>query len=180
MFAAGEPTKVVAKIKYKMRLRLPILESQKYFRNTAEIENMVRAAELNNGTLAPLKKQITIQIAKANNLQFAYSNVTDVAPFFYYQFYTYEERYSKNSTGVNPIFNDRHSYEVTCDARAQDYFERENLEIILFDDNAPVTGANEATAGDDMIGVVTVPLKDINRDCNTQNLYPVKNQTTGA
>jgi hypothetical protein len=69
-----------------------------------------------------------------------YSELSDVAPFFYYQFFTFDERYSPNSAGVNPRFDDSYSYEVTFDSRAIDYFETELLEIILFDDNAPIAG----------------------------------------
>lgn len=69
-----------------------------------------------------------------------YAELSDVAPFFYYQFFTFDERYSTNDTGVNPKFNDTYSYEVTFDSRAVDYFETESLEVILFDDNAPIAG----------------------------------------
>lgn len=42
--------------------------------------------------------------------------------------------------GINPRFNDSYSYEVTFDAKAIQYFETEKLEVILFDDNAPIAG----------------------------------------
>lgn len=35
-----------------------------------------------------------------------YSGLTKIAPFFYYQFYNFDERYSTTSTGENPIFED--------------------------------------------------------------------------
>lgn len=54
------------------------------------------------------------------------------------------------------------TYEVLFDAKAQSYFEREQLEVMFFDDNAPIGGINDGEArGDnnnDMIGVARVPL----------------------
>ena len=44
-------------------------------------------------------------------------------PFFFYQFYTFEDRYSHTSAGVNPRFNDTFSYEVLVDSKAINYFE---------------------------------------------------------
>jgi len=48
--------------------------------------------------------------------------VTNISPFFFYQFYTFDERYSSNSVGTNPTFNDMYQYEVYCDAKAIKYF----------------------------------------------------------
>lgn len=100
--------------------------------------------------------------------------MSDVSPFFYYQFFTFDERYSSNSSGINPRFDDSYSYEVTFDARAIQYFETECLEIILFDDNAPIAGnAPDAAGGDDMIGTVKVPLKSLVAGCSFHEKYPI-------
>lgn len=65
---------------------------------------------------------------------------------------------------MNPKFNDTFSYEVVFDSKAYSYFEKEYLEIILFDDNAPIAGKEmngQSEAVDDMIGIARVPLKSI-------------------
>lgn len=129
-----------------MRLRKPIHESMRYYREKNEIANMTKMSQMNLGTLAPAKRLVSIQIVGALNLQMKYAELSDVAPFFYYQFYTFDERYSTNASGVNPKFNDTYSYEVTFDSRAIDYFESESLEVILFDDNAPITGQGQNNA----------------------------------
>lgn len=168
---SGRP---IGQIKYKMRLRKPIQESMRYYREKAEIQNMTRAAQMNVGTLAPPKRLVTIQVLAAHDLQFKYSQVSDVAPFFYYQFFTFDERYSTNAFGTNPRFDDSYSYEVTFDAKATQYFESENLEIILFDDNAPIqAGAQEAGAGDDMIGTCKIPLKSLVAGCSSHSKYGI-------
>jgi hypothetical protein len=96
----------------------------------------------------------------ATNLKVKYADITDIAPFFYYQFFTFDERYSGNGAGVNPKFNDTFSYEVFFDSKATDYFGKECLEVILFDDNAPIAGASPDNVGaaDDMIGISKIPL----------------------
>ena len=101
-----------------------------------------------------------------SNLNLSYAGVRDVAPFFFYQFYTFDDRYSKNSAGINPKFNDTFSYEVVFDSKAHSYFEKESLEIILFDDNAPISGKELNGKGepvDDMIGIARVPLKSLSQ-----------------
>jgi len=61
------------------------------------------------------------------------------------------------------------TYEVLFDAKAQSYFEREHLEIMFFDDNAPIGGIDDgglehgepragAAEPNDMIGIARVPL----------------------
>ena len=104
-----------------------------------------------------------------------YAEISDVAPFFYYQFFTFDERYSTNGQGVNPRFDDTYSYEVTFDSRAVEYFESENLEIILFDDNAPIAGQGSANGqGDDMIGICKVPLKSLVAGCSIHEKCPIR------
>lgn len=111
------------------------------------------------GTLSPPRRLVSIQIVAAHSLKMKYAELSDVAPFFYYQFYTFDERYSKNSAGINPRFDDSYSYEVTFDARAVEYLESQYLEVILFDDNAPIVGqGNSNGQGEDMIGICKVPL----------------------
>ena len=141
VYAIGqEKNQPIGTIKYKMRLRKPIHESMRYFREKNEIANMTKTTQLSLGTLAPPKRLVSIQIVAAHNLKMKYAEISDVAPFFYYQFFTFDERYSTNGQGVNPRFDDTYSYEVTFDSRAVEYFESECLEVILFDDNAPIVG----------------------------------------
>lgn len=113
----------------------------------------------------------------AHSLKLRYADHAEVAPFFYYQFFTFEERYSSNGAGSSPQFNDSFSYEVAFDSKAMDYFTKEALEVILFDDNAPIAGSgpdNAAGPLDDMIGVCKVPLNSLIAGCSTHDRYPVK------
>ena len=42
-------------------------------------------------------------------------------PFFYYQFYNFDERYSITASGNNPTFEDTSNYEVEFDAKLITY-----------------------------------------------------------
>ena len=107
-----------------------------------------------------------------------YSDISNVSPFFFYQFYTFDDRYSSNSVGVNPSFNDTYSYEVMVDAKTIQFFERESLEVILFDDNAPIAGVsldqNQAAENDDMIGMCKIPLASLASGCSMHDRFPIK------
>ena len=52
------------------------------------------------------KKLVTITVVGAKGLKVRNWDASNVAPFFFYQFYTFDERYSSNAKGVNPNFND--------------------------------------------------------------------------
>ena len=82
---------------------------------------------------------------------------------------------------MNPSFNDTFSYEVLFDAKALNYFEKEHLEIIVFDDNAPIAGTGvgedpnqHAGEGDDMIGSAKVPLNSLVSGCSIHEKYQVR------
>lgn len=127
-----------------MRLRRPVGEVVRYFREKNEIETLKAMDHARStGTTVSMsqrKKMITIQIVGAKDLKVKYGDVSNVSPFFYYQFYDFDERYSATAIGKNPVFEDTQNYEVLFDAKMVSYLQRENLEIILFDDNAPITG----------------------------------------
>jgi len=169
-------------IKFKMRLRKPIQETMRYFREKSEIQNITRNLSVNpkhgSTSVRSLRKLITINVVGCQNLKVRYSELSNVAPFFYYQFYTFDEIYSPNGEGTSPHFDESKSYDVLLDSKAISYFERESLEIILFDDNAPIAGqgVDEPVAGqgDDMIGMARVPLKSLVEGCSIHDKFNVR------
>ena len=184
----NENVRPLGLIKFKMRLRKPIQQVMRFFREQQEIQNMEKFVAVNpkNGAVKPQKKMVSISILNAQNLQTSYSEIVQMQPFFFYQFYTFEDRYSCTSAGVNPRFNDTFSYEVLVDNKAINYFESQNLEVILFDDNAPIAGVNldQAAGGkvnenDDMIGVCRIPMANLATGCSMHDTLPIKNMETG-
>jgi predicted RNA methylase len=79
-------------------------------------------------------------------------------PFFYYQFFTFDEHYSKTLSGPNPIFNDEITFDVKMDPKFKDYIQTTGLEIYLFDDNAPLIDSDTREEVTDMIGTALVDL----------------------
>ena len=139
-------------------------------------------SEKNLNTIRPVKKIIIITVVGCQGLKFKYSDISNVQPFFFYQFYTFEDRYSHNGVGENPVFNDTYSYEVLYDEKAKRYFRQNNLEIILFDDNAVIPGTDigqdprsgNIADGDDMIGSASIPLKDLAANCSIHGKYEIR------
>ena len=165
-----------------MRLRNPVSKTIQHFQQVKEIGNMHDYySEKNLGSIRPVKKLIIITVVGCQDLEVKYSAISNVQPFFFYQFYTFEDRYSHNGVGANPTFNDTYSYEVLYDEKAKRYFRQNNLEIILFDDNAVIPGTeigadprqNNMAEGDDMIGSASIPLKDLASNCSIHNKYKV-------
>ena len=108
-----------------------------------------------------------------------YGDVVQISPFFYYQFYHFDERYSVTQAGKSPVFEDTMSYEVNYDAKLIHYLQKEPLEIILFDDSAPITGLSRGAQApgeqsDDMIGSAQIPLSDLIKGANVHDRFPIR------
>ena len=169
---------MIGNIKFKMRMRKPISEAARYFRERSEIENM-KAFDASGAGANSRKKLITIQVVGCKDLSVKYGDVVQISPFFYYQFYHFDERYSATQAGKSPVFEDTMSYEVNYDAKLIHYLQKEALEIILFDDSAPITGLSRGAQAsgeqsDDMIGSAHIPLSDLIKGANVHDRYPIR------
>ena len=78
--------KPLAVIKFKMRLRKPIQQAMRFFREETELKNIQKFVEVdpNLGSVKPRKKLITISIVQAKGLKLRYSDTSNVSPFFFY------------------------------------------------------------------------------------------------
>ena len=135
--------------------------------------------KLNQQSTVAQKKCVSITISgaralKARNHMQAVSNI---APFFFYQFYTEDDHYSHNAVGENPTFNDTQTYEVLLDSKAIKYFEQNKLDVILFDDHADIGGVSldqqSQENNDDMIGMASIPLDSIATGCSMHNHFDI-------
>jgi hypothetical protein len=52
------------------------------------------------------RKIVTISVLGCRDLKVKYGEIAKIAPFFYYQFYTFDERYSSTAHGPEPQFDD--------------------------------------------------------------------------
>lgn len=129
-------------------MRKPITEAVRFYRERNEIASLAAATDTFIEGNLNRKKLITVQIVGCRDIKVKYSGVTTIAPFFYYQFYNFDERYSATGAGDNPVFEDTQNFEVKLDAKLVAYLQKEPLEIVLFDDNAPVTGVERGARSD--------------------------------
>jgi uncharacterized protein YkuJ len=95
-------------MRFKMRMRRPITEAMRFYREKNEIANLNTLGRLQEegADYKSRKKLITFEVVGCKDLKVKYSELTKIAPFFYYHFYTFDERYSETHTGENPMFND--------------------------------------------------------------------------
>ena len=99
--------KPIGRIAFKLRLRKPISEAMRFYREQNELKNIERYVEINQGaSVKPTKKLITISVVAAYDLVVKHSEIAQIAPFFYYRFYTFEDKQSYNGKGRMPVFND--------------------------------------------------------------------------
>ena len=67
---------------------------------------------------------------------------------------------------------------MLVDAKAIDFFETGTLDVILFDDNAPIAGValdeQSLAENDDMIGKCEVPLATLATGCSMHECYPIR------
>lgn len=162
----------LGQLRVKLRLRKPIAEAMRYHRDMGEVREAARDASATGdkqGPAGPRQCIVTIQVDRGQDLKVGYGNVAQIAPFFYYQFFTFEEKYSHAATGCNPSFQDTQAYTMTFDDGTLRYLEAETLDIAFFDDNAPVAGVERGGQStgqigqevDDLIGISKIPLRDL-------------------
>ena len=65
------------------------------------------------------------------------------------------------------------------------YLQKESLEVILFDDNAPITGIERGAQApgeqaDDMIGTCLIPLVDLIKGASLHDRFPIRKMAPGG
>ena len=160
-----------------MRLRKPIQDINRFHREMADIKNATLRAD--NLNLKNNQKIITISVLKCFNLQTKSSDVTKIAPYFTYQFFTYEEKYSLTTRGCNPVYHDSQSYTLTLDDDTINYLNTTDLQIVFIDDEAPMSGIARGgqAAGDgvdDLIGIARIPLGDIPKGVGIDGEFEIR------
>lgn len=117
---------ILGKLKIKMRLRKPVRELLRRVKDQADLDNTTRAAGTAAGAPGSTlgrKYIVTIQVQGCKDLQVDYADTSKVAPFFYYDFFTFGERYSTTAVGCNPKFGDSRSYTMDFDDGTLKYLE---------------------------------------------------------
>lgn len=169
-------------------MRKPINEAMRFNRELGEVRDAARVAKMKEEHAdysINQQKVINVTIEGCEDLRAPVSDLSKIAPFFSYTFYTFDARNSHTGRGPNPSFRDTNPYSVTFNDGLMNYLETSSLEIYLVDDDAPVSGierggqSNQApqTQCEDLIGVARVPLQALAKGSGSINgKFDVKGQ----
>ena len=185
----------IANIHYKMRMRKPLYEALKWY--TAQNKFIREKNPTHDVLLSKAEKTIKefsslggkvydvkIHINKAIGIISIEGE--NICPYFYYKFYKDGEKYSKISSGTNPIFEDVSSFKVIYTKELVDYIEKENLNVLIFDSNNPIEvdinneeqikliNTNQEISKD-LIGISRIPLKGLLINDLVQGEFPIVN-----
>ena len=95
----------------------------------------------------------------------------NLAPFVYFQFYTFDEILTLTSVGSEAVFDETHQFQINTDNKFSKFLENGHLELIVFDDNAPMQERQLL----DVIGTCRVQLKNLLQDQAVEGFYPLFN-----
>ena len=161
--SSANPALRIGSLKYKMRMRKSLNEALRWFREKNDLNIAQCPKRVTQQYLTT--KVIAVNIIRCTDLKSRYATSQDkIQPFFFYNFYTNNEYFSKTGSGTNPEFNDIQTYSTEIDAKFKDYTEEKTLEISVLDDSVNIGNtAKEIDRDhvDDMIGVAHVPLFDL-------------------
>jgi len=201
IYYARDQTLKIGTIHYKMRMRQPILEVIKWYR---EKNQMLREiSPIHDVTMKRVEKEIanldnfytkgkimsvTILITKCINLKIS-GPPRKIMPYIYYQFYKFDDHYSKTMNGPDPLYQDVQKFDVVYDKTFHNYIEKENLEIMILDDSRALEVemrqdenknnlVNLVDQGEfeDLIGTAKIPLQHLLINDLIQNSFTIYNK----
>ena len=95
-------------------------------------------------------------------------------PFFYFQFFTFDDYTSPIMSGSSPHFDVRKQFEIESSEQFIEYMRSQVLKIDLIDESVDIMrGGVEAR---DYIGSVRVPLKDLIQSQELADNFPVRDE----
>ena len=92
-----------------MRLRKPIHNKLREFKMIEQIDERTRFENTKTGKPGSENNQksiVTINIKCCKSLSSAAGDADKIRAYFYYQFYTFDEKMSHITNGSNPMFRD--------------------------------------------------------------------------
>ena len=177
---------ILGSVRVKLRFRHPITEALRWLK---ERNNLLSSSLMRTTMPRAQRKIVVVHIQKCENLRPAQSSLSTLSPFVYYQFYNCPDKYTKTSFGTDPVYDDTQTFTVIANNAFANYLEMQTLELLVFDDNAPL---DEAAArdnrpsivgpGNDLLGTAKLPLKELIRGNiidETTTLYDPKGIASG-
>ena len=169
-------------IKYKLRMRHPISEAIRWFKEKHDLlrsDNLMRESKAKFDQISK-RRIINILIKNCEGISSQASKKKALSVFVYYQFYTCQDHYSKSSSGNNPIFEDSHSYEIIFNNAFLSYIESTQLEMLIFDESTSLeeepslyqTRQNLASCNY-LLGRAKVSLRDLIKGADIEGTYRI-------
>jgi len=181
-------------VNYKLRMRYPISEAIKQYKERKEIIEVTRgvydvATRYDPEEFKGYKnRKLIVSILNCSGLVGSSVNISNIAPYVYYQFFTFDEHFTSNRTGPDPHFDDTKVFMLKMDGSLQTYLDKESLEFLVFDDNAPfddrasrasVRASMASGVGDrfmDYVGSCQLPLSNLLISEPIQGYFPLYNK----
>ena len=159
---------------YKIRMRYPLSEALRWFREKEEIVEIsnpkMHAIDTIYSYTGPVKTRVlTITIFRCMGLK-GQVYPGNLRPFVYFQFFTEPESFSNLAVGPDPVYDQTFKFNATTSSDLKKYLDTEYLELIVFDDNAPIK-----QGGQDIIGTTKVPLSPLLLDTAIEGTYLLYN-----
>ena len=126
----------IGAIKYKIRMRKSLKEALRWYNEKNDL--LIQPERILDGGIVAhsLKKVVSISVVEVQNLPAKFGETP--CPFFFYQFYKFDENYSPTLKGRNLIYNHTKTFEIEFDSKFKEYVSTQRLELFFFDDSAPM------------------------------------------
>ena len=171
--SSADPSLRIGVIKYKMRMRKTLNEALKWFREKNELNIAQRSKKVTQKYLAT--KVISINVIRCTDLKSIHNrNPKRIKPFFFYNFYKFDDFTSRTYEGTDPEMNEMKTFTTEIDDKFRNYTEEKTFEITVFDDGINPPAVEDDNRIDDMIGVVHIPLFEVAKGNNLWDKYTIK------
>ncbi|OMJ69796.1 hypothetical protein SteCoe_32381 [Stentor coeruleus] len=159
---------------YKIRMRYPLSEAMRWYKEKEEIIELANPKQFALDTIytysGPTKtRELIIRLFKCVGLK-GQVYPGNLRPFIFFQFFTEPETFSNLSVGPDPVYDQTFKFTVTTTPELKRYLDTETLEILVFDDNAPIR-----EGGQDIIGTAKIPLNSLLLDTAIEGTYILYN-----
>lgn len=159
----GEIQATVGVCKYKLRMRHPLSEALRWYREKEEIVSvghplaylLDKVTKMEERTEVK-KRTLEVRVERCASLTPSAGPglPTQPAVFVSYQFPGVEPILTSTKAGLDPVFSETRSIELPISSDFQRFLDMGSLEVLVFDDNIP-------TKGEDLLGVAKVPLSNL-------------------
>jgi len=158
---AGEAIATVGVCKYKLRMRHPLSEALRWYREREEIVSVGHPLTYLLDKVTRLeersevkKRALEVRVERCASLTPSPGLPTQPAVFVSYQFPGVEPVYTATKAGLDPVFSETRTIELPLSSDFQRFLDMGSLEVLVFDDNIPAKG-------EDLMGVAKVPLSNL-------------------